>query len=327
MRSNHQGERARTPRAALCLLLAIAQLIACVPALAGEQDDLAAKEALLARADANNNRVIEVPRKGPVQYYAQNNPFWSEMEYEETGSPSYRVFGDGGCCPTSAAIAIGAHLTDDELTAVLACSKGQGYGITVKNMNPDRSRKDDGVYWFTEGAELRSYLPLVFGSFACGNNKLGRSWRAKPKQWQVSAGGTSHEFVPELCKIYGLDCFQVTGRYNMDWLSYVRQGATAVALSNTQWQPFVKGKGHYVAIVAADDQYLYIMDPQDKASYERDEKLYHILEVVEPGLLRVKLEDYPLCMFGLLWIIRPQTAEKAADPMSATEWADGRFAQ
>lgn len=312
----------------LCTLLTASPLLSS-PAYATPEEDALVRETTLARAaELNDNRVMEVPRAGKLHYYAQNNPLWARLQYEAPGSSSHRIFGDGGCCPTSAAIAIGAHLTDEQLTTIRDYAKcSGGYGVTEAVMNPLAPQSGGGIYWFTEAWEYREYLPLVFGSFAAGNNPTGEVWRAKPRQEGVSEGGTSNGFVPVLCQLYGLECFQLTGRYNMDWLSYVRRGATVVALANTQWQPFVKAKGHYVAIVAANDQYLYIMDPQNKQVYERDEKLWNILELVEPGLVRVKLENYDLLHFSILWVIRPPTPEKEPDALSPADWAEDRFAE
>ena len=44
-----------------------------------------------------------------------------------------------------------------------------------------------------------------------------------------------------------------------------------------------------MVIAAADEEYVYILDPLMREGYERDTS--HLLEVVEPGLVRGKTKD------------------------------------
>ena len=47
---------------------------------------------------------------------------------------------------------------------------------------------------------------------------------------------------------------------------------------------------HYLVIANIDDEYIYLLDPWMRTEYELDRK--HRLEVLEPGLLRAKVEDF-----------------------------------
>ena len=55
---------------------------------------------------AGTSRTVSVPGRGEIQYYAQNDPVWAAMRYEARKSKQARPFGQGGCGPTSMAMAI-----------------------------------------------------------------------------------------------------------------------------------------------------------------------------------------------------------------------------
>ncbi|MDO4484243.1 MAG: hypothetical protein Q4C54_07380 [Clostridia bacterium] len=58
------------------------------------------------------------------------------------------------------------------------------------------------------------------------------------------------------------------------------------------------GGGHYMVAAAADDTYIYILDPYMKEDYSKTDKR-HVIEVLEPGLLRVKIADWrSLALYG-----------------------------
>ena len=289
-----------------CLLLTLLLLLSFFPSsgLAGNgYADLQMARTLQEMEKDNNNRWIDVPGRGSMLYYAQTNPFWSGMRYEVAGSSTHRRFGDGGCCPTSAAIAFANLLPMTQLGQIRShkAPRAEGYGISVSGLNPLNLLKHKGIWWLEYAEDYQRYLPLVFAQYAAGNNANSRTWRLKSKGGGESAGGTSAAFIPELCAIYGLNYLKLPGRMNMDWLEPVKNGGIAVALANSQWHPFSKGSGHYVAIVGCDDEYVYIMDPQDKGKYDSDRN--KLLEVIEPGFVRAKLSNFRELMFGMIYVI------------------------
>lgn len=287
------------------------------PAVAGDgYADYVATRTVRQQEEISNTRWLDVPGRGATLYYAQNNPFWNDMRYEKAGSSSYRRFGDGGCCPTSAAIAIANLLPLEELGKIHRYSYQSvpGYGLSTGSMNPLNMRSSQGVFWLNTAADYQKYLPLVFGQYAAGNNQKGNIWRAQPKESGVSSGGTGVGFVRELCAIYGLNYIKVE-KDSMDWVEPIRNGATAVALANTTAQPFVKAQGHYVAIVGCDEEYLYIMDPQDKTDYQNDRKA--VLEVVESGLVRVRIKDYKKLYIGVVYVLTNAQVEAKLAGQSA----------
>ena len=77
-------------------------------------DDLTYTEAYFTRKE-DFSGIVEVPGKGPMRYYAQNDPLWQDMAYERAETQSRRPFGDGGCGPTAGAMAIANLVPEEEL--------------------------------------------------------------------------------------------------------------------------------------------------------------------------------------------------------------------
>ena len=80
-------------------------------------DDLTYTEAYFTQQEGYSG-IIEVPGKGPMRYYAQNDPLWQDLAYERSETQSRRPFGDGGCGPTAGAMAIANLVTEEELSRI-----------------------------------------------------------------------------------------------------------------------------------------------------------------------------------------------------------------
>ena len=295
-------------RKGICIRLTFLMMILAIylpPALAGSgYQNLLAARALIQQQGQNNNRLIDVPGRGSMIYYAQNNPLWSQMLYENARSKLRRTFGNAGCAPTCAAIAVANLLPVERLGFILpfASEKAGGFGIATNAVNPLSAHFRDGIYWFNAADEYLTYLPLVFGQYAAGNNKQYNSWRIQYID-ENRSGGTSIAFITQLCNIYGLSYTKVVPKGQLNWLESIKHGAIGVALANTTLQPFVASKGHYVTVVSADSKYLYIMDPQDKLQYDSATDRKHILEILEPGLVRVKQSDFKSLFFTVIYVL------------------------
>ena len=277
------------------------------PAFAGSgYRDFLAMRTITQRQEQNNNRWIEVPGRGPTIFYAQTNPLWAQMRYENASSRQRRMFGNAGCAPTSVAIAVANLLPAEKLGLILpyACESVGGFGIATNAVNPLNTNSRDGIYWFNAAEEYQTYLPLVFGQYATGNNWRWLSWRISSIE-ENSTGGTNIAFITQLCDIYGLSYTKEVPRGHLKWslLKPIMHGAIGVALANTSHQPFVASKGHYVAVVGADSQYLYIMDPQDKLQYDSATDKKNVLEVLESGLVRVKHSDFKHLFLTVIYVL------------------------
>lgn len=233
-------------------------------------------------AREDTTRVIEVPIIGSATLYEQNNPLWTRIVYEYHNSPTARAFGDGGCGPTAASIVLGTLLDDTALEQFnLLTSDGLPYSICPHAINRwDCSSCKDRLLLDT-GAQIRRFLPLVLGSYACGNNRTGSVSR-RAGYSVGGSGGTGMQFLTELCPELGLSCTMYNAEKDKSWLDLMGPGTMAVVLSNTSDSPF-SARGHYVVLAALDDDYFYILDPIVKASYNKK-----MLEVLTPGFVRVQ---------------------------------------
>lgn len=225
--------------------------------------------------------VYDVPGRGPMRYYAQNDPIWSELAYLKKS----RDMGRNGCEPTAYAIAFAYFLEPEQLpTITLISRKEKGYAVCTCAAESGLCRKRHERYQLTTGEEYLRYLPVVIADYAQGNNVKKR----------VGTG-----FFPGICNHFDLKYKRTRDREKV--MSALEQGAIVVAISGTKGSPFTGG-GHYVTIVSTDETYLYIMDPFQKESYEETDKK-SLLEQISPGVLRTARENLSKLCFTSYYII------------------------
>ena len=240
-----------------------------------------------ALADAENaqpeplvySRYIDVPGVGPWYYYAQNDPEWGRSYYEPKNYNDYRRFSSSGCGPTSLAIALTRQLDPEDLVLLLdkRDPRTQGFRYCECSVNFYHCFQRHEPTYITTPEEFLHNLPRVLGSYATGNNYDFHLYRS-------DFSGTSANLFPKLADIFGLDYIATS-----DW-AYAReklQEGYSVITSVTKG-PFTNSS-HYLVVASTDDEYIYLLDPWMRTEYELDRK--HRLEVLEPGLLRMKIDD------------------------------------
>lgn len=257
------------------------------------------------------SRIIDVPSLGPVQYYAQNDPAWKSMYYEPNPTKYRRRFGEGGCGPATAAMAIAKQLSADELPALIAHSFGsvKDFALCSCSVNgefcDERYRRarygtsdpNHSAYTPVSGEEFTRWLPVLFASYAAGNNDHGYQLR------KMKENGTEIFLFNALADDYGL---AYTGTREWDEaLAALQKGASVIT---TVTQGIFTNGSHYLFLAGVDEEYLYIMDSDMRAQYRRDKHDY--LEVLEPGLSRIRLENVPnIHMYSFYVISRPSDAQ------------------
>ena len=80
-------------------------------------DDLTLAEAFFTKPEGYSGW-INVPGKGLMRYYAQNDPLWAVLCYEREGTESRRPFRDSGCSPSAAAMAIYQTMGEDGIEII-----------------------------------------------------------------------------------------------------------------------------------------------------------------------------------------------------------------
>ena len=80
-------------------------------------DDLTDTEIYFLRQEAYCG-TVEVPGRGSMRYYAQNEPLWGGLVYEKSTVTSRRPFRDSACGPTACAMAVASLVPAEELRAI-----------------------------------------------------------------------------------------------------------------------------------------------------------------------------------------------------------------
>lgn len=239
------------------------------------------------------SHTVYVPGRGEMQYYAQNDPVWARMRYEARGSNQARIFGQGGCGPTSMAMAIANLVPEESLGGLSAYAKMKnGFTFCTCSVNQYYCNHTHAQYRLETPAEFKRYLPVAMASFATGNNIWGENSRA-------DGGGTSTTFMKRTTEAYGL-YFTLTKDRDAA-LFALEDGAMVVASTGGASSPFTGG-GHYLTLASVYEGKVYILDPYLKTDYSKTDKR-HLLTQIEPGLLEADLEDIDELLLYTFYII------------------------
>ena len=263
-------------KAICCALLSLLMLFSCF-ALAEEEEDFDAY-----------SRLIDVPGVGTLQYYAQNDPNWRNTYYEPEKSKSHRFMEGSGCGPTTVAMAIANQVPLSRLPELTAYARNPEKGFrfcpcscVAECLHP----KEHEIMTADTLQDYIGWLPVILANYATGNNHLNGKFRTEE-------AGTNIQLLKYLCEDYGI---AYSSAHDFDEaLAALRKGASVITTCKNNC--FIKNS-HYLYLAGADDTYLYIFDCLEKDHYGRDSKGY--IEVLEPGFVRVKLEDVPaIRMYG-----------------------------
>lgn len=240
---------------------------------------------------------VSIPGRGEQPYYAQNDPTWADMRYECRASTQRRTFGQAGCGPTALAMAIGSVATDEQLSRLLVCPGSEkGFSFCTCSVNQYFCNKRHVQFRVRTVEDLRQYLPIVLANFATGNNLWGIQSRS-------GNGGTDTKFYRRAVEACDLDYRETKDAEEA--LAAVQSGAAAVVISGGKSSPFT-GAGHYLALVQADDEYLYFLDPYYKEDYAATDKR-HVLEALEGGVVRARRDNLQELQIVSYYLVVPRT--------------------
>lgn len=246
------------------------------------------------------NGMYKVDGVGEWMVYGQNDPSWDRLIFETETSTRRRPFGDGGCGPTSIALAIANLLKPEELLKINDYAP-VSYGYTLCTCSVTRAfcHEYHVPQRIDTPEEMLRYFPLVIGSFATGFNTL-------EVQGRYDRFGTSMDYIHTLCEtVYGLQVEKITDKERA--LEFLEKGMGMVVTCTVRGSPFT-GSSHYITLAGADDTYLYILDPLRRDTYEELDP-YEWVEIITPGLVRMKKSDaLNITMSPLYLISRPETA-------------------
>lgn len=240
------------------------------------------------------SRIVEIEGIGQFHYYAQNDPAWLDMVYEPRKSATRRTLGQSGCGPTSLAMAIARQLPEERLPDLIAHASNpeRGFPYCACSVGAYHHYGEHEVTFPTKPEDFAAALPVILASYATGNND---QW-AKMRQEDVA--GTSLYLFKMISDAYGLS-YHVSADWE-DALAALQEGCSVLT---TVTKGIFTDTSHYMTLAGVADGYLYILDPLMRSEYPNDRK--GRLEVVEPGVVRAKLEDVRnLWLYGF-YIIGP----------------------
>ena len=256
-----------------------------VPDAAGGKTNLT-KMAL--DAAETQNGLVDAGPAGQLFYYAQNDPLYASMRYESgIRNDVHRTFGGGGCGPTAMAI-IAANLLPQNELPVLGKHALNAAGNLFCTCSVNRVYCDHShvPYQLETPEEYLRYLPVAMGDFAAGNNE----WEYVARR--VDSQGTNVRFVDYVCEAYGLSMEPVSGLDTALEMMKTRTGEGLILTSALRGSPFTNSS-HFVILTGVDDEYFYVLDPLRRTAEEYQKTdTRGVLELLSPGVVRIRLEDY-----------------------------------
>jgi len=231
---------------------------------------------------------------GTWMVYGQNDPVWDRMIFEAANSSRRRPFGDGGCGPTSIAIAI-ANLVPAEKLPQIRAYMADAMGTVFCPCSITQRWCDLGhrPYQLNTPEDYLRYFPLAVADFAMGNNVLG-------VQGRRDSYGTNMSYLEAICSVYGISVKGV--RSLEEALPYLRRKDTmAIACVTGASSPFTNNS-HFLVLAQVTDEHIYVLDPMRRESYAALDE-YGVLEVLSPGVVRVRLDQAHLCHFSTISLL------------------------
>lgn len=241
--------------------------------------------------------MAHVPGRGPMRYYAQNDPLYEQVRYEHRNATGHRRFGWGGCVPTSLAIAIANMLPAERLPELGENTfEDNGFRFCTCTCSPFHCFRDHEQYRLTTSEEYSRYLPLVMAAYACGNGPLGTIHR--------HTQGTGTGLFKDVCNAYGLPYLK--DATFQDAIEGIDRGGICIVSTGTSYTPFSKG-GHYMVLAGYDEGYLYILDPNIRKTYQPMDRR-NLIEILDTGLLKVDCSDLHKLYLSSYFVIYPPDA-------------------
>ena len=233
------------------------------------------------------NGMVDAGPAGQLMYYAQNDPVYDRMRYESAiRHDVHRDFGGGGCAPTAMAI-IAANLVDAQKLPSLGwyALDPQGTLFCACSVNRVYCDHTHVPYQLKTVQEYLRYLPIAMGDFAAGNN----AWEFVARR--PNTQGTNIQFVDYVCDIYDLSRMPVSGLDAALDLMKQKTGEGLMLTGALRGSPYTNNS-HFVVLAGVDEEYMYILDPlrRTEAEYAKTDSR-SILEVLSPGVTRIRLED------------------------------------
>ena len=235
---------------------------------------------------------VEVPGRGAVYYYAQNDPLWGGMAFRFPDQAYTPLFSGSGCVPSALANAFSNLAEDEVLARILDVSyQKKGYFLCSCSMTRKGCYENHNRFQVQEQADVKRFFSLLMGSYMAGNNPRG----------EFANGNFS--MVWELARLLDLSCTQAKDDFGAAARA-VSQGAMAIMLVGGQDCPFTK-TGHALVLCGVGEEEYYFLDSFRREYYELDR--FRSVRVIEPGLVAVPKDKlFRLGAYQIYILSRPE---------------------
>lgn len=250
----------------------------------GIADELTDIEAFFAGEETVSG-LMDVPGKGKVRYYAQNDGLWGRLTYESPGVDNSRPFKDSACCPTAVAMAV-ADLIPEERLPEIAEYANTPFSFCTCSINTSHCNSRHPRYILTSARDFTRFLPLAIADVATGNN----IWRY---QGRTSNVGTATGFIKAVAEAYGLE-YEIVGSFEAAKEAILREDQAVVALAGHGG--CFTDTGHYIYLASVDDERLYILDPLSRTEYRTNKGSK--VHIIQPGLVYMQMSELRYAFFS-----------------------------
>ena len=250
----------------------------------GEENGMGVEEAFL-KSGESWNRVVTVLGKNYL-IFAQNSPEWASLRCDN--SDGTRKVHEYACIPFAFANAM-VNVVPYEMLPLVANLLEYPMRIDRYSSVPFAGKRPVDRFEITETCDFLRYWPLVIVSMAAGNNK---------DMIDESAGSFFINTVSNL--------FQVKKTVSRDYdeaFAAMDQGALAIAYFYTETSDHRGVIGHYFVFAGKDEEYVYMLDSNFMKEYPMPMGRY--IELIEPGIQRIRIADLSEVTLGELTILWP----------------------
>ena len=264
-------------------MLILLGLLSWLPCALGEQAQKPSHEDLI-KAGQSYTKVVEVVGK-KLLFFAQNSPEWAHL-WATDDVRARRTFGDSGCAVAAFANASVNSLPMRRLREISNLARSP---IAVDNVSLSRYYGlYKGRFLIENDSDYLRYWPLVLGNLSAQNNTFGVRENRNMK------------FYDPILKAFGVS-YSVTSDPPTA-LEALGKGALIVTCSTGKGSPYAEN-GHYFVLAGVDDSHFYILDSFIRDKLPRDTN--RRVEILEPGVQRVKIEHFNKVVVGPMYIIWP----------------------
>ena len=264
------------------LILVLLFLFHMIPA---QGEEMGPEEKYL-KGQESWNRVIHVLGKDYL-VFAQNSPEWARMRCNNDSDETLKVH-EFACITfafANAMVNVVPYRSLPLITEIMRYTPK----IDRYSAAPYQGKRESDRFVITEECDFLRYWPLTIVSYAAGNNM------------DLMDEPTGTFFINTITNYFQVDK-TVTTEID-EAFTAMDEGALALTCFYAETTRYGT-VGHYFVFAGRDEEYIYMLDSNFMKQYPMPMGEY--VELMEPGLQRIKIEDLPKLTLGYIFIFRPK---------------------